>query len=125
MEGMVLVLHMEDMVPILMADMDLNSHTLDMATPMLDLVLLLYMVVTVPDLLLDMVTMDTDLVLPIDMDLHTADLVIMDMRRRMLDLSRKIAVMVNYIDSFVAFSRDLGLIFCCDVFFQYSHYDCL
>ena len=97
---MVLVLHLEDMVPILMADMDLNSHTLDMALPMMDLVRLLYMVVTVPDLLVDMVllTADTDLVL--DMVLHTADPARMDMRLRMLglDRARKIAVMANYID---------------------------
>ena len=129
MEGMVLLLHMGDMAHILMADMDINSHTLDMALPMLELVRLLYMVVTVPDLLMDMVlvTADTDLVLPMDMDLHTADPARMDMRLRMLDLdlAQKTAVMENYIDSFVAVYRDFVLIFCCYLFFPYSYCSCL
>ena len=112
MEGMFLVLHMADMVPILKADMDPISHTLDMALPMLDLVHLLYMVDTVPDLL-------------VNMDLHTADPVCMDMGLHMLDLdlARKTAVMANCIDSFVAVDRDFVLIFCCDLFFPHSYYD--
>ena len=103
MEGMVHLLRLEDMV----LGMDLDSHVLDMA-PML------YMVGAVLDLVMAM-DLHTVLDLLIVMDLHMADTdllllvglhtypVLMNMGLLMPDLDRlpNVAVMVNYIDSFV------------------------